>query len=180
MEERISLRRSPAAPGGVGWADKSPDKSPEVSAFGSSAPLLQRFFTRDRWRCFLTCSMTRLSGVALTGWLLRQVEPLAPSQQNNATRAAISSLAASLSPASVVASSACASEFAAPTPPPADAQQVRRSKAWLRPHSANYKPDWVVCLVVLQVIAEEIGLGGSPSPTVRGYMLNESVVSGRV
>ena len=125
VEERISLRRSPAAPGGAGWADKSPDKSPEVSAFGSSAPLLQRFFTRDRWRCFLPCSMTRLSGVALTGWLLRQVEPLAPSQQNNATRAAISSLAASLSPASVVASSACASEFAAPTPPPADAQQVR-------------------------------------------------------
>ena len=105
VEERISLRRSPAAPGGAGWADKSPDKSPEVR--------------------FLPCSMTRLSGVALTGWLLRQVEPLAPSQQNNATRAAISSLAASLSPASVVASSACASEFAAPTPPPADAQQVR-------------------------------------------------------
>ena len=24
---------------------------------------------------------------------------------------------------------------------------------------------------MLQVIAEEIGLGGSPSPTVRGYML---------
>ena len=71
--------------------------------------------------------MTRLSCVVLlTGWLLRQVEPLAPSQQNNATRAAISSLAASLSPATVVASSACASEFVAPTPPPADAQQVRR------------------------------------------------------
>ena len=30
VEERISLRRSPAAPGGAGWADKSPDKSPEV------------------------------------------------------------------------------------------------------------------------------------------------------
>ena len=100
----------------------------------------------------LPCPMTRLSCAVLTGCLLPQVEPLAPSQQNNATRAAISSLAASLSPASVVASSACASEFAAPTPPPADAQQVRRpfsgtassNEAWMRPHSANYKPDWVV------------------------------------
>ena len=35
-----------------------------------------------------------------------------------------------------------------------------------RPHTANGKPDWSV----VQIIAEEIGLGGSPSPTVRAYM----------
>ena len=44
VEERISLRRSPAAPGGVGWADKSPDKSPEVRR------LTQRFSREGR--CF--------------------------------------------------------------------------------------------------------------------------------
>ena len=121
VEERISLRRSPAAPGGAGWADKSPDKSPEVRRLRLPA-------TFYRHRLLLSSMLddsSLLCGALLTGWLLRQVEPLAPSQQNNATRAAISSLAASLSPASVVASSACASEFAATTPPPADAQQVR-------------------------------------------------------